>query len=301
MEVWIHRYALEARGALNAREDRLGFEGILLSYDGGYGCVHPWAALGDPDVDEEIERFRAGNLSRLGRRALDCCRVDAQARREGRWLFEGLNVPESHFTMAGGVSGVPAGFRAVKLKGGRDWARVVSQLGSLREELGVRVDFNETLSPEEFLAFAGALGALKGRIDFVEDPCPFDEAVWNDLAEAIGLRLAVDRDGDRASTRWLRVVKPAVEPVPDTASEVLFTSYMDHPLGQVWAAYEAARWMKASGRGLPLCGLVTQHLWEPGDPFVAALGAAEPVLRPPSGTGLGFDELWDELRWERIG
>ena len=72
---------------------------------------------------------------------------------------------------------------------------------------------------------------------------------------------------------------------------------MDHPLGQMFAAYEAAEMQKRFPNLVIEGGLVTHHLFDDSDPFVSALGPLIPQLQPVAGTGLGFDDLLNDLPW----
>jgi O-succinylbenzoate synthase len=77
---------------------------------------------------------------------------------------------------------------------------------------------------------------------------------------------------------------------------VVLTSYMDHPLGQAFAAWEAARLALQFPGLVGICGLQTHHLFEP-DGFVELLGPWSPQFQAPPGTGLGFDDLLAALPW----
>ena len=80
---------------------------------------------------------------------------------------------------------------------------------------------------------------------------------------------------------------------------VVLTSYMDHPLGQTFAAWEAAR-LELQFPGLVgLCGLQTHHLFEP-DAFSEMLGPWSPKFQAPEGHGLGFDDLLHAQPWTRL-
>ena len=70
---------------------------------------------------------------------------------------------------------------------------------------------------------------------------------------------------------------------------------MDHPVGQFFAAYVAAT-HRVSAR----CGLFTHALYEP-DAFIERIRAEGAQLLPPDGTGIGFDDLLEDLPWTRIG
>lgn len=329
------RYGLKLRGrpevGANARSARRVLEGMLIrTAEGGYGCIHPWPELGDEPLRDQWEALHGRrNPTRLMARALVCAGLDGAARREGRSLFEGLTVPPSHATVTGAAfvdfAALRAeGFETVKLKGDRDWKRVLNAMrAAAGAGLAVRVDFNAVLTEAEFLEFAAAAGSegLGGFVDFIEDPVPYSPEAWRRLKEVTGWRLALDWEypggsgaafldafGRRQSDSEgfdLRVIKPAVQAAPESGGvPVVFTSAMDHPLGQLFAAYEAADWL-AQGKGqdgnrAPLSGgLLTHRLFEEDD-FTRRLGARGPGLRLPGGTGLGFDDLLEALPWQPL-
>ena len=102
------------------------------------------------------------------------------------------------------------------------------------------------------------------------------------------------------------VIKPAVdepfllgEAAISHNQRVVLTSYMDHPVGQAFAAWEAAR-LELQFPGLVgMCGLQTHHLFEPNE-FTEALGPWSPEFKPPEGLGLGFDDLLAAQPWTRL-
>ena len=47
------------------------------------------------------------------------------------------------------------------------------------------------------------------------------------------------------------------------------------------------------------CGLQTHGLFEM-DAFTARLGPVKPGFKPPGGSGLGFDDLLEDLPWKKI-
>jgi O-succinylbenzoate synthase len=161
----------------------------------------------------------------------------------------------------------------------------------------IRIDFNATLAPEELLRIAETLP--NERIDFIEDPCPYDEETWNALRERTGLKFAFDQPkiGNRQPITGFDVLvhKPAVQPEWREHPDVVVTSYMDHPIGQFGAAY-----MAATHRTNPRCGLFTHVLYEP-DAFVERISSDGARLLPPRGTGVGFDDLLEQLSWTSIG
>lgn len=199
MDIAYHRYGLKLRGAAggNARSQRRVLEGFLIRVDGGYGCVQPWPELGDGTLEEQWQALRSGGRTRLLDRAFECAKADGVARREGRSLFAGLVVPQSHATVIGKVdfAGLKAeGFSVVKLKGGRDWQEVLERMReAVAEGLRVRVDFNGMLDGQAFLDFTRAAEDIRAAVDFVEDPVPYDAGEWERLLTQTGWRLALDR------------------------------------------------------------------------------------------------------------
>lgn len=293
------RYGLKLRGPEggNARSARRVLEGFLIRVAGGYGSVMPWPELGDAPLQEQWQAFRSGGTTPLLERARAGAAADAAARREGRSLFDQAPVPLSHATLTGAADFAALraeGFTAAKLKGGPDWGDVLGRMRlAVAAGLRVRVDFNGSLQEASFLAFARAAEDIKDRVDFVEDPLPYEPSRWERLRRETGWRLALDRlAGPELGGFDVRVLKPALEAARRRPGPVVFTSYLDHPLGQAFAAWEAARY----GDGQELAGLLTHRLFAP-DAFSERLAPRGPAWSGPGGTGLGFDDLLEALPW----
>jgi O-succinylbenzoate synthase len=276
-DVWYWPYELIPRRALSAIAAAGPRRAALIRVDDGFADVHPWPELGDSTVDAQLAMLARGETTPLTAASLRFAAIDATARRAGRSVFEGLTIPPSHWPGAD----PPAGFDTVKLK----------SIDRIPDHVRLRIDFNATLTPDEFVRIAATLP--HERIDFIEDPCPYDAATWRDLRARTGLRLALDR-GNGDEDVDVIVVKPAVQEIPSSRAEIVVTSYMDHPLGQLCAAYAAA-----SAGITTTCGLATHVLYE-SDPFIERMQIDGARLIPPRGTGFGFDELLENLPWRRI-
>lgn len=276
MRVFVHRYRLIPRRPLSGVARGGAREGALLRVDDGFADVHPWPELGDLPLDEQLARLAHGETTPLTRASLRFAELDRDARRRGVSLFEGLEIPLSHWP----GNDPPAQFDTVKIKGVTD----------VPAHVRVRIDFNARLTPAEFVEIARTLP--RERIDFVEDPCPYDEAIWSRLREETGVRLALDRFEGRAD---VLIHKPALGTEWPVHNDVVVTSYMDHALGQFCAAYVAAT-HPSNAR----CGLFTHVLYEP-DAFFERVEAEGARLLPPRGTGFGFDDLLERLTWTSIG
>lgn len=274
------KYELKPKRRLSAVAAEGPRRGALIRIDGGHADIHPWPELGDATLDEQLAKLARGETTPLTRASLRFAAIDAAARRDGRSLFDGLIIPPSHWP----GPDPPGGFDTVKLK----------SIDRIPENVRLRIDFNATLMPEEFVRIAATLP--RERIDFIEDPCPYDAATWTELRSRTGLRLALDRKGVAGQTRGadVLVIKPAIEEIPSTDSELVVTSYMDHPIGQLCAAYAAAT------AGITTrCGLVTHVLYEP-DLFFDRMQIEEARLIPPGGKGWGFDDLLERLPWRTL-
>lgn len=312
----VSRYRLKARGFLNSLSNRREFEGALIRVGDGYGCIHPWPELGDPTLEKCLADLAGGRSRAIVRRAVRCAEYDAAARGFENSLFEEMEVPTSHATLAKQdiaevALAVEAGFTVVKLKCGRNLeqdARFLDDMAAEYPALKWRLDFNESLTPIAAVEFLSSFSEkTRTAIDFVEDPSPYSESSWREIRRQTRLKLAVDRESAPLSTEaQVMVVKPAIDE-PFLLGEAAFshnqrtvvTSYMDHPVGQAFAAWEAARLGLQFPGLVGICGLQTHHLFEE-DPFSEALGPWSPEFKPPGGTGIGFDDLLEALPWTRL-
>lgn len=283
MRLWIHRYTLRPRRRLSAVAREGVREGALLRADDGFADIHPWPELGDLPLEEQLALLARGETTPLTRASLRMARLDGEARARGISLFDGLTIPESHWPGNDPLDG----FDTVKIKGVMD----------VPPHVRIRIDFNATLTPSEFLRIAETLP--KERIDFIEDPCAYDATTWRELRAQTGLKLACDRPPPahrQPPTEFdILVHKPAIECDWPAHEDVVVTSYMDHPVGQYGAAFVAA-----THRTNARCGLFTHVLYEP-DAFLERVRADGARLLPVGGTGIGFDDLLERLSWTSIG
>ncbi|MEM0968262.1 MAG: hypothetical protein AAGJ31_02835, partial [Verrucomicrobiota bacterium] len=203
----IHRYELQSSRALNARSSRRKFPGVLVRWQGGVSALQPWPELGQPPLERCLADLRSLDLPHpMVQQTLHQCERDGKARAEGRWLFRDLDLPESHFTWAGGE--VPADFQRVKVKAGPDLTSLLDDLSKLSPTLRIRLDYNESLrSIEEALAHWKGLEPFHDRLEWIEDPMPYEKMPWTTLQDVIDVPLAVDRFA--GPTPFLTIWKPA--------------------------------------------------------------------------------------------
>ncbi|MBK1881902.1 hypothetical protein JIN85_05720 [Luteolibacter pohnpeiensis] len=312
----VARYRMRSRGFLNAISRRREFEGALIRVGDGFGCIHPWPELGDPSLEKCLEDLQGPQRYPIVRRALRCAEYDQVARQASESLFEEMEVPRSHATLTSSDAAnvnqaVDAGFDMIKLKAGHDLEKEADFLELMSQEypqLKWRIDFNESADAEAVRKFLlGLPEKVRRAIDFLEDPCPYSDEVWKNLNRQTRVNLAVDRESaPQSKSAQVMVIKPAVdepyllgEAALQNSQRAILTSYMDHPLGQAFAAWEAARLELQLPGLVGVCGLQTHHLFEP-DEASEQLGAWKPEFTIPDGTGLGFDDYLDALPWTRL-
>jgi len=302
--IYFHRYSLTSRTSLNSNSERVKHEGALVRVGGGYGCIHPWPELGDDPIDKQLSQLKAGSRTPLIESALRCAEADLDARKKERPLICDP-IPKSHWLILAGdnpTEAVSSGFLSAKLKIGCD---LESEIRTIHEWVGagwkVRLDCNENLSLATFFELWKSVGSIRESIEFVEDPTDWSEESWRLLREA-GVRIAVDRDVEtRFCNGDIAVIKPArTSWIPSGSSRFFVTSYMDHAVGQMWAAAEASRLQSSSDSDrLLTCGLLTHRCFE-NDAFFERIRCDGPRLLPAEGTGLGFDDLLEKLPWKRL-
>jgi len=280
MEIWFHRYTLVPKRRLSSVAREGAREGALIRVDKGFADIHPWPELGDASLDEQLMLLALGVTTPITRASLHLASIDGDARARGVSLFEGLTIPLSHWPGAD----PPPEFDTVKIK----------DVSRIPPDVRLRIDFNATFTADEFLRVAKTLP--HDRVDFVEDPCPYDPDVWSELRATSGLRLALDQKAQPGGGFDVAIWKPALQTDPPTADSVVVTSYMDHPIGQFGAAFVAAT---NAQRVDARCGLMTHVLYET-NAFIERIRTSGARLLAPEGTGVGFDDLLEHLDWKRL-
>ncbi|MBP6785737.1 MAG: hypothetical protein KA152_18225, partial [Verrucomicrobiales bacterium] len=265
--IYIWRYTLRSAKGLNGVCTRTEHEGALIRIGDGFGCIHPWQELGDASLDDQLRALAEGEraFTPLVIGALECARIDGLSRRSGKSLFAGP-IPESHWLVREGDDPGFArsdGFSLAKIKGTQDLTRLAELIDVWAAEgLRIRLDFNECLKSGAFLDFWRSLGEARRRaIDVVEDPESWTEWGWMELRDA-GVPLAVDRDHtSRLRLGDVLVYKPAHYGYScNRETRFYVTSYMDHAVGQIWAAAFAANASRSGENPYLLpCGLLTHR------------------------------------------
>jgi o-succinylbenzoate synthase len=303
----------------------------------GFADIHPWPELGDDTLSEQLDSIIEGRPTRLAERSLWFAQKDALYRSRGESAFREHKIPDSHFFIPDifvtGVDRLHAvvqdGFRTVKIKVGRNVSAELQQFQHIAamwpNDLKIRLDFNSILSPEAADDYLDRLPSeIKKKIEFIEDPTRFSVETWAGLYSRRGMPLALDLEADNEvriqralegeSIQYI-VIKPAVqnaERITDLVNSVSankesarvvrfsVTTYLDHPLGQVGAAWVAASINTKHPERMATCGLLS-HLsaYEPNE-FSELLENRGPKLIAPEGRGFGFNDLLQRQNWTSL-
>ena len=296
------KYRLIAAEALNRKSARRAIDGFLIHHAGGYACVQPWSEFGHGSVDELWQAIALEQQTPLIEQALHCARIDGKARNEGVSLWQDISVPDSHATFTSLTTSWQnardAGFTIAKIKASAEHSADLAAWANGDDQLRLRLDFNEMPSREETQKWLDQCPTwLRQKIDFLEDPFPYEADSWKEFADTNNITLALDRGLAEQSqeSSLISVWKPAWAPLPSVeTSHLLVTSAMDHVIGQAWAAYQAGL-----HRVKEICGLHTEHLFEMNE-FSERMGMWSPTWPRINGAGLGFDDLLEKLPWTRI-
>jgi o-succinylbenzoate synthase len=317
--IYVYDYLLRSGVALNSASHRRVFPGALIRVGSGFGCVHPWPEFGDVTVEEQLRLLSEGITTPVTEMALRCAEIDGAAREAGVSLFDGLEIPRSHYSWSFAQATEPQiqrvvneGWQAIKAKGYANYGetrRFLEQCARVGEKSGLklRVDFNGCLDAHGFSQFIEFMPLRTyQQLDLIEDPFPYDAAAWQQAQQRWGVKLALDKGWRDGSTGFSAVVvKPARRDWRIVAERhpqhpLMLTSAMDHALGQMFAAYEAGLAREQIGDRVGLCGLCTQHLFEE-DGFFERVSSPGGLLKPDlSGGGLGFGDVLERLPWRRL-
>ncbi len=291
----------------------------------GYADLFPWPEFGDQPIDEQLTALAQGKLSILAEQAIWLAKKDAILRKEKKSAFAGAAKIKNHFLVPDFTRFTDStmkelrtsGFTCLKVKVGKDVeeeAKFVSRIIK-QNPVTVRLDFNAKASFEKYEKFVAYLGsAERPKIEFVEDPMPWDPLAWETAAK-FGIPLAIDQELEKLSWDKMKtplpfkvvVIKPAridvekmVKIIDKFALKMIVTSSLDHPVGVAHASAVASDLKKFYPNTLLDCGCLTMRAYRPND-YSSRIQVQGPYLTNIPGTGIGFDDLFDKAVWTPVG
>lgn len=310
MKIWYAPYTLHAKAPLNAVSGNKERNGALLLVefpegDGVCDC-HPWTEFGDEGLADQLKKLGQNKTTALTARSLFFAQQDARAKARNETLFKNLSIPESHYSLPD--FSACHQFKVCKLKMGPSRARL--DLRDLPPRMRLRLDFNASLDEKQFRNFLKDHADQLSRIDFIEDPIPFDVKLWQQISREYKILLAQDRrpwhEASSLEGLGALVIKPAISAVEHLIDDckkmkirLIFTSYMDHPVGQLFAAYYAALIYGKYPEFHDCAGLLTHDLFEKNE-FSDEISTSGPYLKPSSGPGIGFAFSLSKMHWRKL-
>lgn len=319
MKIAYHTYVLKAKSLLNNRSNQTLREGALLKihFDQGfigYADCHPWVELGDLPLMQQLSLLKQKVLTSLTQSSIHWAHLDAEARSQNRSLLAHQSIPPSHFLIIDLLSFqsqdvanlAEQGYTHIKVKLGRYLLQETNHLIHLfsHSPFILRLDFNEKLTKNSCITFLQEIGELKGSIEFIEDPFPFNPIDWKVVQQQFNIAFACDREVISA-IHWPEVasffvIKPAIQAQKLICQlppeKIIITTYLDHPLGQMAAAYVASQLPTMPIRPH---GLLSHHAYE-SNAFSRYLSWEGAHFTIAPGSGWGYDNELDSLEWRQL-
>lgn len=224
----------------------------------GYADLHPHPELGDLSLQGQLMKLKQQVPTLQTKNSLHWSLVDAHARRKGESLFEGLKLPSTHLTWTTTEtfeSAVELAHRFhyshIKFKMGRDpenELKILNNFSSALQSLVLRLDFNEAMRPKDFNQWWQHLNSrVKDCIDYVEDPFPFSAPDWSQCSAPLAIDRGLSKETLKEFSHDVVIFKPAVSELfwlNSMNKRSIFSTYMDHPLGEMAAIYAAAHYFQ---------------------------------------------------------
>ncbi|MBP7845522.1 MAG: hypothetical protein KA116_12000 [Proteobacteria bacterium] len=314
-------YAIRSQGSRNAHDQDSIQRGMLLKIVNGYACLHPHPELGEPSLDALIEDIKSNKPKfNLSLKVLACAAIDGNARSLKKSLFEDSEIPKSHFllnlaelnqnTLEKKIYSLKSlAFNKIKIKLSSKLDEnylILDKLSQYAKDFKWRLDFNESLNKRSFQEFIQNLSADQmDHIDFIEDPFPYHPNEWALMESHYPIKLAKDFNSSLDPKGYSFIIhksardNPAItlELAKNYGKKVVVTHNMDHPLGVLYAAYEASKLSKEIS--LEDCGLLWPEFFTvpEGCPPIHNNG---PSLQKTQGHGLGLDDYLKNLNWKNL-
>lgn len=319
------QYSLEPQFAsdINAQTAAKPRAGALLRVEYadkqyGYADLMPWPEFGDSELEQQLDFLKKGKLTNLLERSLACAEADFQLRQEKRSAFSAETNLKNHFLIqdlsvldADWLSQLSSqGYSSLKIKMTPDFTESVASLLQIFNEsaLNVRLDFNASLNWAQFEAFTKAIPfEHRRRIEFIEDPLPWNPVLWKKAAQFFSLAL----DFEATKVQWQSMVdapfrylilKPVrmnpaavIERAFEFDCRIVVTNSFDHQVGMAHAA-RVAQDISAKSPGLLVDSGITSQIYK-ANQFTADFLTEGAFFKGTKGLGIGFDSQLEKTPW----
>lgn len=305
-----HSYQLISKTSLNRLNASKYQSGFLIKVSenacSAYADYFPWKVFGDLSCKQAMKAIKEGNLNNHLLAAFEKIKIELKAKGAQRSLFsKDLSIPmqftltEANFNTFN--KAYQQGFKTFKVKMD-DSKEKVAFLEKIKGfKVTLRLDFN--------LLFQDAAAAIKyihslsddllDKIEYFEDLLPL--RLYPFFKEEFPhIKLALDQEltltnYEQADFVVLKPAKFSLEQARLIEKPLILSSYMDHPIGILWAGYYYQE-LKLSNPA----GLYTFPLYQK-TPFHSLFKVTQANLRfNITGHGLGADHLLETLTWNNL-
>lgn len=273
-------YSLQPIKSLNAFTTKMEVTGSLLRFHfddlgTGYSLLQTWPHLGDPTLEVALKD--------LPKSVIEIARKDAHARSKSLSLNSHVKI-KNYWSLGelSEISRIPNDFDTIKWKWPKD-KKLIEENMEVLKQYRSRVDFN--------FQKVESIETLQGlNIDYIEDPHP-------QMQHSYQIAWDMEKPQIQNNVFVFKPVKDFVllkEFVP--RKKVVFTSNMDHPLGQAIALMEAKSFYHKYPQSQDLCGLITHPLFEKNE-YSELLSIEDAELKTNDDIGYGFTQLLEKENW----
>lgn len=321
MRKWFSKYQhLDSKGKV--REGAL----IKIEWPGtgnGYADLHPWEEFGDLPLGKQLESLKLGHKTPLVNQTIYFSKVDAKARAEKVNLTTGIEKIKNNLLITDVkkinsdflIEKIAQGFSTFKIKCGRDIAIEVQAIKLLSnyKETKIRLDFNSSISYDDFENFWAQIESYISHIEYLEDPISFNELKWHKLRKKF--KVYSDHETKNVMANIVDNTRPEIDgivmkPAKDEIEIILglclkwglkatLTSYLDHPVG-IMHALIVAKNLKLRHPNLFSdfgCMTFSEFHSENQQEFASQIKTQGPTILANSGYGIGFDDLLQKQNW----
>jgi O-succinylbenzoate synthase len=321
---WSHQYELVKRDSNeNIRTGallKIEFAGIGL----GYSDLHPWPEFGEPFLEAHLHSLASQTPTPLAARAIHNAMIDARARQNKNNLLHGIENITNNALILDVLAERPTNylqkleqecFTHLKIKVGQNPSLEIFEIKNIlaASHLFLRLDANGKLTSRQAQDFVSALTPEeRARIEYFEDPCPFNPIEWAGLRNLIPLALDWQAPAALALNLpagcWdVIIVKPSradldfwIQQALSQGTKLTITSSMDHPLGVMMSLACALKVQTEFPSISSTAGCLTLDLYQ-SNSFSSQVGRVGPTLRiieAEAEFGFGFTTLLESLPWK---
>jgi len=298
----------------------------------GFADLHPWVERGDLAIDRQLELLKHSQLTDLTKGAIRLAQLDAEFRfkklnafsdpyssvKNHALIFDlfSVNLSEVEFLLH-------QGFDTLKIKIGRLLKAEKEKLLEIAKNFSIiqlRLDVNAQVDGQTILEWTDSLDPiLKTKIELIEDPCPYDQKVWQKLNKNVPLAADFEKSFLRsflnpAESLKIKsskldygieflVIKPArenvetlIELAEQLDAKVYFTSNLGHSIESAATSYVASYYKNKLPQLVKTCGNIHESFYQ-DDFFSGEMQFEGPYLTHVKGLGFGFDKELNQLGW----